>query len=139
MLTNLKEIEVKFSEVDSMTIVWHGHYIRYFEDGREAFGREFGLGYMHVYEKGFFIPIVNINCNFKKPIRYNDQVMIQTTFMDTPAAKLKFNYKLYNKNTEEIYATGASEQVFLTKSNELHLTVPDFLAEWKLENGITTK
>lgn len=138
MLTNTREIEVKFSEVDSMTIVWHGHYIRYFEDGREAFGREFDFGYMSVYEQGYLIPIVNISCNFKKPVRYNDQVMVQTKYIDSPAAKIIFEYKIYNKITEEVYATGKSEQVFLTRENELHLTVPDFFADWKRNHGLIT-
>ena len=36
-------LKIRFSEVDSMNIVWHGSYMMYFEDAREAFGREFGL------------------------------------------------------------------------------------------------
>lgn len=44
-LVGKTSLRVRFSEVDSMQIVWHGEYVRYFEDGREAFGREFaGLG-----------------------------------------------------------------------------------------------
>ena len=37
-LTNRTTFRVRFSEIDSMQIVWHGEYVRYFEDGREAFG-----------------------------------------------------------------------------------------------------
>lgn len=37
-LTDRTSLRVRFSEVDSMQIVWHGEYVRYFEDGREAFG-----------------------------------------------------------------------------------------------------
>ena len=138
MLVHTKEVEVRFSEVDSMGIVWHGHYIRYFEDGREAFGKENGLGYLEVYEKGFFIPIVNVNCNYKRPVRYNDPLVVETRYVDTPAAKIIFEYKLYNKKSSEIYATGSSEQVFLTKERELHLTVPEFFVRWKKERGIVT-
>ena len=58
MLINKKEIEVRFHEVDSLRIVWHGNFIKYFEIGREAFGKEFGLTYMQVYDHGFFMPIV---------------------------------------------------------------------------------
>ena len=39
-----KHFEVRFSEVDSMNIVWHGSYPLYFEDAREAFGAKYGLG-----------------------------------------------------------------------------------------------
>lgn len=138
MLVNIKETEVRFSEVDSMGIVWHGHFIKYFEDGREAFGREHDLGYLEVYEKGFFMPIVNVNCSYKRPIRYNEPLLIETRFVDTPAAKIIFKYSLSNKHSAEVYATGSSEQVFLTKERELHLTVPDFFVQWKKERGIIT-
>lgn len=32
-LTDRTTIKVRFSEIDSMQIVWHGEYVRYFEDG----------------------------------------------------------------------------------------------------------
>ena len=59
-LINKKEVIVRFSEVDSLHIVWHGHYLKYFEDGREAFGNEFGLGYLDLYSNGLLIPVVRI-------------------------------------------------------------------------------
>lgn len=40
-LTNRTTFRVRFSEIDSMQIVWHGEYVRYFEDGREAFGKQY--------------------------------------------------------------------------------------------------
>ena len=44
---------VRFSEVDSMRVVWHGSYPLYFEDAREAFGKEFALEYMRIADNGF--------------------------------------------------------------------------------------
>ena len=48
-----KEFTPRFSEVDSMNIVWHGSYPLYFEDAREAFGEKFGLGYLFIYDNGY--------------------------------------------------------------------------------------
>ena len=48
-----KEIDVRFSEVDSMNFVWHGAYALYFEDGREAFGAKYGLGYLDIFRAGY--------------------------------------------------------------------------------------
>ena len=53
-LTATKIVEIRFNEVDSMGVVWHGHYATYFEDAREEFGRKYGLEYLMMYEKGFF-------------------------------------------------------------------------------------
>ena len=44
-----KEIEVRFSEVDSMGIVWHGSYAKYFEDAREEFGKKYNLTWYMVH------------------------------------------------------------------------------------------
>ena len=42
-LKESKELEIRFSEVDSMNVVWHGSYPLYFEDAREAFGKKYGI------------------------------------------------------------------------------------------------
>ena len=52
---------VRFSEVDSMQVVWHGNYVKYFEDGREAFGREFDLTSLDAKKQGFALPIVKLS------------------------------------------------------------------------------
>ncbi|MFP3594736.1 acyl-CoA thioesterase, partial [Chryseobacterium sp. SIMBA_038] len=33
ILTCTEEVRVRFNETDPLGIVWHGHYIVYFEDG----------------------------------------------------------------------------------------------------------
>ena len=53
-----KQIEVRFSEVDMMNVVWHGSYALYLEDAREAFGARYGLSYHRYIEENIFAPIV---------------------------------------------------------------------------------
>jgi len=126
------EVLVRFNEADPLGIVWHGHYIRYFEDGREDFGNRFGIGYLDFYHKGFVIPIVNVDCSFKKSLRYGDRVLVETTFIPCEAAKIQFSYRLYNKETKDLVATGSSVQVFLDKKDSvLQLSNPPFFEEWK--------
>ena len=40
-LTAELDFKIRFSEVDSMNVVWHGSYALYFEDAREAFGKKY--------------------------------------------------------------------------------------------------
>lgn len=65
-----KTFAVRFSEVDSMNVVWHGSYPLYFEDAREAFGKQYGLEYMGFFDHGYFAPLVDLSFHYKKPIRY---------------------------------------------------------------------
>ncbi len=138
MLISKTNIPVRFSEIDSLGILWHGHYIKYFEDGREAFGAEYNLGYMDVYAQGYALPVVRVECNYKNPIRYNDRVHVETTYINSPAAKVIFDYKLYNTDSGLLLATGRSEQVFLDLNNQLFLTIPPFFEAWKNQHGIIT-
>src|SRR6056297_1918469 len=122
------EITVRFSEVDSLGIVWHGHFIKYFEDGREDFGNHYDLGYMNIYNKGYMTPIVDIHCDYKKHIVYGEKIIVKTKYIDTPAAKIKFNYKIYRASNNELIATGYSTQVFMNMDRELILTIPPFFS-----------
>ena len=136
-LIDRTEITVRFNEADPLGIVWHGHYIRYFEDGREAFGNKYGIGYLDFYRQGFIIPVVSIQCEYKKSLRYGDRVIVETRFEPCEAAKLKFNYNLFNSQTNQLIANGSSLQVFLDKdSSTLQLINPPFFEEWKRKQGL---
>ena len=131
------EVLVRFNEADPLGIVWHGHCIRYFEDGREAFGNKYGIGYLDFYRKNIIIPVVNIDCSYKRSLKYGEKVAVETTFIPCEAAKLKFEYRLFNAATGELVATGSSVQVFLDKETSvLQLTNPVFFEEWKSKMGL---
>jgi len=135
-LVDRKEIVVRFSEVDSMRIVWHGNYLKYFEDGRESFGVRYNLGYLDVYKHKVMIPIVKIECDFKRPLAYGDTAIVETRYIPTEAAKIVFEYSIIKKTDQEIVATGTSTQVFISPEGELLLTSPDFYTGWKNKWGI---
>ncbi|MCW3467538.1 acyl-CoA thioesterase [Chitinophaga nivalis] len=136
-LTESTSIQVRFNEVDSLGIVWHGHYVRYFEDGREAFGEKYGLRYLDFFEQGYTVPVVNVQCDYKRSLRYGDMVVVETRFVDNMAAKIKFEYTLTNPATGEVIAKGSTVQVFLDKeTTTLQLTTPAFFNAWKKQHGL---
>lgn len=132
-----KEITIRFSEVDSLGIVWHGHHVKYFEDGREEFGRKYGLGYMETYRKGYFMPIVSIHCDYKRPIEYEKTLVVEIKYIPCLAAKIIFEYTLYDKDSGTKLASGRTEQVFLNENKELQLISPSFYSAWKTEYGVS--
>jgi acyl-CoA thioester hydrolase len=126
------EVTVRFNEADPLGIVWHGHYLRYFEDGREAFGKKYGVTYLDFYHQGFAAPVVSVHCDYKRPLRYGNSVIVQATLINTPAAKMLFEYKIFDAEKKTLVATGSSVQVFVdVKTFELHLTLPTFYEAWK--------
>ena len=125
------EIKIRFSEVDSMGIVWHGNYIKFFEDGRESWGKNHGLHYLEVYSKGVVTPIVHTSIDHKKPLHYGESAIIKTRYEDTEAAKLIYHYLILRKSDGEVVAKGKTIQVFLDRDGKLLLNFPKFVLDWK--------
>jgi acyl-CoA thioester hydrolase len=134
-LVATKEIEVRFSEVDSMGIVWHGAYAKYFEDVREEFGRIYDLGYLKIFGEGFYAPLVTLDFNYKRPLVYGDKAIVEVTYKNTDAAKICFDYKIYCKKDNALVTTGSTVQVFLDKNYQLVWNNPDFYQQWKNKQG----
>ncbi len=134
-LISRSETKIRFSDTDALGIVWHGNFIKYFEDGREAFAAEHGLNYLTLYNEGFATPIIKSLCEHKKPLKYSDVAIIETEFIDSPAAKIHFRYKIFIKHTNELSATGETVQVFLDKKGDLFLNHPPFFESWKKKQG----
>src|SRR5690606_3139440 len=95
-LQHITRFRVRFNETDPLGIVWHGHYITYFEDGREAFGETYGISYRDIQGNGFLAPVVKCTCEYKLPLRHGDWATVETVFVNHPAAKMVFRYTIYN-------------------------------------------
>ncbi|GIV32756.1 MAG: 4-hydroxybenzoyl-CoA thioesterase [Chitinophagales bacterium] len=135
-LSVFTEITVRFHEVDSLGIVWHGHYLRYFEDGREAFGKKYQVGYADFAERGYAVPVVHVHCSYKHPLRYGENIKVITTLVNSLSAKLIFDYQILNSEGR-LAATGQTTQVLVEKdTNLLCLVLPEFLVQWKMKHGL---
>jgi len=129
-ISETSKVRVRFTETDPLGIVWHGNYIQYFEDGREAFGRAHGISYLDQQAEGYTSPIVKSSCEHKLPLRYGDVATIKTTFVNSPAAKMVFRYQIFDPQ-DRLVCTGETTQVFLDRKGELCLTNPPFFERWK--------
>jgi acyl-CoA thioester hydrolase len=129
------EVLVRFSEVDTLRIVWHGNYVKYLEDGREAFGRKYGLGYLDYIDNNLLTPIVKVDIDYKYPLYYGDKAIVETTYVDNESAKIIFDYKIYRASDNVLVSTARTIQVFLNINRELQLTMPPFFEDWKRKWG----
>lgn len=130
-LTAELDFKVRFSEVDSMSVVWHGSYPLYFEDAREAFGEKYDLGYLLIFGNGYYAPLVDLEFHYRKPIVYGMRPRIRITYRPTEAAKIIFDYEIYDPKDGGLLATGSSTQVFMDLNYKLVLYNPPFYEEWK--------
>lgn len=133
-LKSIIKLKVRFHECDPLQIVWHGNYLKYFEEGREDFGKKHNISYLHAIEKGFSTPIVKSVCEHKLPLKYGDEFEVETSFVNSAAAKIIFQYKIFSSG--KVICTGETTQVFTDKNSELVLNNPPFFLDWKSKMGL---
>lgn len=135
-LNTTVRVKVRFSEVDSLRIVWHGRYLEYLEDAREAFGHEFGLEYMYMYDQGFLAPMYDIKMKYLMPATTDDTLLVTITYRPARGAKLIFDYEIRREADNALLFTAETTQLFTTHEGEFVLSCPDFLTEWKKKHNI---
>ena len=129
------QIKVRFSEVDSLGIVWHGNYLKFFEDGRENLGLKYGMSYHELYEHRLIMPIVDTKLKFKSVLKFGDVATVTTRLLYHQAAKVIYQYEVYNHTTSKLAAVGETTQVFVNEAMELQILTPKVYEKWKAEQA----
>jgi len=124
---------VRFEEVDSIGIVWHGRYPGYFEEGRVALGNRYGVGYSDFIRNKFPAPIKQLGVDYLEPLFFEDEIEIEAILHWSEAARINYEYII--RRDEAVVCTGYTVQLMLDESFELLLSPPpfyvDFMEKWK--------
>jgi len=123
------EIRVRFHEVDSWGMVWHGHYISWFEAGRMALLRKFRLLPPEFTRMGYIAPVVDLKCSFKEPARLDEEILIRTTILKPTKAALTFLFQVLRKKDQKLLASGEETQVLLTLDGRMLYYLPPDLQD----------
>lgn len=116
------QLKVRFNEVDSYQVVWHGHYIAWFEKGRNEFAARFGLDPEQLKEIGLMAPVVDLSCKFKLPACYGDDVVIRTTMQRCETAKLIFIYTVMRD--KDVLAEGSTTHILTDLKGTMLYQIP---------------
>jgi acyl-CoA thioester hydrolase len=129
-------VEIHFYDVDSLSIVWHGHYLKYLENGREAFGAKYGVAYMDIYNNGYIAPIVDLQIRYLNMVALNETLEVETVYVPTEAAKLIFEYTIYKQSDRTPVARATTTQVFMNREGAMEFSTPEFYRKWKGKWGV---
>ena len=136
ILTVEKPFTIRFNEVDMMGVVWHGAYPVYLEDAREAFGAKYGLSYHRYIAEKVAAPVVEMNLHYKRALRYGMNPVVRITYRPTDAAKILFDYEIFDAADGAVCLTARTVQVFTDFSGNLLWDSPAFYEEWKTKMGL---
>jgi acyl-CoA thioester hydrolase len=122
-------LQVRFHEVDAYGVVWHGHYVSWFETGRNDLTERFKIGPLQLKEMNLLAPVVELGCQFKLPAAFGDSLIIQTTMERTEVAKLIFHYRILHRDDGKLLATGSTTHVLTDPKGNLLYRVPPAVLE----------
>ena len=103
---------VQFYETDSMGVVHHSNYLRYFEEARAAWMKEKNLFRYHYPETSVSFAVLSSSCEHKAACRFGDQIEIKMQ-MRSERSKVYFQYAVYIEKEEKLVATGHTLHIAL--------------------------
>ncbi len=125
-------IRVRYAETDQMGIVYHTNYIIWFEIGRTDWFRQIGQDYKTLEEKNILLPVIGVNCKYKKSALYDDPVIIRTYLKELKGVRLTFHYEILRKEDEELLAEGETQHAFVDKNQKPIPLKKRFPEIWKI-------
>ena len=126
--------KVRFEEVDSLGIVWHGRYPSFIEDVRDALGDKYGISYVDFYSHGVVVPIRKMHIDYFHPLRLRDIAALEGILHWSEAARINFEFVIKNEKGR-MTTSGYTVQMMLDMEDNILMVPPsfykEFLEKWK--------
>lgn len=120
--------EIPFHDVDSLGIVWHGHYYKYFELARTALYRSLNFDVDDMGRLGFSFPVIESQCRYSEALRYGQQVDISAHFRAWDYYIL-IEYRINEAGSGKRAAYGHTKQAVCNLTGKLQPSVPESVAD----------
>lgn len=115
---NLYYHKVHYYETDRMGITHHSNYIRWMEEARIDFLAQIGWKYEKLEEIGIISPVTAVECKYKSPTTFADEVFILVSVEEFKGVKLKLKYEI-KKADGVLVCEGHSEHCFVDREGKI--------------------
>ncbi len=110
-------LRVRYAETDRMGVVYHGHYIVWFEIGRTEYCRAAGMPYRVMEDSGLLILVTGVECTYRRSARYDDAVRVKSRMTELGSRGLSFGYEVVDEEGR-LLAEGTTRHVFADVSGK---------------------
>lgn len=121
-------IRVRFNEVDSYRVAWHGNYVAWMEVGRNELAGLFDLNADQVYSLGYLAPVVELQLKYRKPALFNEDLIVKTSVRRTEAATMEFVCDIFGPD-DTLRASGRCVLVLTDLNGILQFTLPPVISD----------
>lgn len=122
-------LEIPFHDVDAMEVVWHGHYVKYFEIARCALLETIDYNYPQMKESGYAWPVIDVHVRYAQPARFGQKIVVTATLVEWEN-RLKIKYLIREQAGGRRLTVGSTTQAAIDmKTGELCFLSPPVLFE----------
>ena len=126
-MPSVTQIRVRYKDTDTMSVVYYGNYLTYFEVARVEYLRERQLP-MSVVDKRIHMPVVEACVKYVKPARLDDLLEVSSRVSLRKRASFTFSYEIRNE-AKELVATGFTRHACWDPATAKMIAMPDWLKE----------
>ncbi len=123
--THVHSLKVRYSEIDSQSIVYNSHYLTYYDISLadlldQAFDQE---EYIEKTKNEFHT--VNVNMSYKAPAKLNDTLEIYSAIKKIGNSSIKFTQEIYKKDSNDLLNTVEIIWVNTHQPSHKSVKIPD--------------
>lgn len=119
------DFRIPFNDCDPMRVVWHGNYLRYFEQVRAELFRNWKFTYDDMFAAGYVFPVAKFSIKYISPAKFDERVRAEVSAEDNDIC-LDLRYALRSLDSGKILAKARSRQVAVAiKNGETLYELPD--------------
>ncbi|MCY1201987.1 MULTISPECIES: acyl-CoA thioesterase [Achromobacter] len=123
------EIRVPFFDVDSINVVWHGHYVKYLEQARCELLDALGYNYDAMRASGYVWPVIDLHLRYAQPAQFGQRLVVRAELVEWEH-RLKINYLILDADSGRRLTRATSEQVAVClRTREMQLASPSALKD----------
>jgi len=124
-MPSVTQIRVRYKDTDTMSVVYYGNYLTYFEVGRVEYLRQSGWPMSEV-DKRVHMPVVEAFVKYIRPARLDDLLEVTSRVSERKRASFKFSYEVRNE-AKEMVATGFTLHACWNPATSHVIPIPDWL------------
>ena len=126
-MPSVTQIRVRYKDTDTMSVVYYGNYLTYFEVGRVEYLRQRDLPMSEV-DKRIRMPVVEAFVKYVKPAKLDDLLEVSSRVSLRKRASFTFSYEIRNE-AKELVATGFTRHACWDPATAKMIALPDWLKE----------
>lgn len=132
-----KDIEIRYADTDQMGVVHHAVHPVYCELGRTQLIADAGLPYHQLEANtGIYLMVVDMNCRYRAPARYGDNVYVKTAISRLKNKLMTFVYEIRNRDSQALLFTGSTTHLFSKGTGSTQALPEPYMSLFRKAAGI---